>query len=116
MLPNEHQVDLSSLLCCCCSLCPSFCPSCRRHADQEARNAALLRELMRQRLAFKMVFDNLVKAEVAEAGDVWRRQPALTHCNNSNSRTQAWALPKVLYNACYQHVQHTHRQQYLGLS
>eukprot|EP00878_Enallax_costatus_P032597 GHUV01035839.1.p1 GENE.GHUV01035839.1~~GHUV01035839.1.p1 ORF type:complete len:609 (+),score=232.28 GHUV01035839.1:862-2688(+) len=40
----------------------------KRHADQEARNAALLRELMRQRLAFKLGFDNLVKAEVIEAG------------------------------------------------
>jgi hypothetical protein len=42
---------------------------CRRHADQEARNAALLRELTRQRLSFKLGLDALLRAEVKEAGE-----------------------------------------------
>eukprot|EP00775_Hariotina_reticulata_P008438 gene8438-8622_t len=40
----------------------------RRHADQEACNAALLRELTRQRLAFKLALDDLVCCEVEAAG------------------------------------------------
>ncbi|WIA17837.1 hypothetical protein OEZ85_009343 [Tetradesmus obliquus] len=40
----------------------------KRHADQEARNAALLRELTRQRLSFKLALDEMLRSEVKEAG------------------------------------------------
>lgn len=53
----------------------------RRHADQEARNAALLRELTRQRLAFKVAFDDLLEAELAEQREWAGRMIALIVLN-----------------------------------